>query len=407
MAEVRRNQLYTLLNDPSLYSSFLPKDIKDLVLDYLSISVYVLGRNSNNQLGFESKEKMISTPIHIASNIIDVAFGTNISLALTNTGDLLISGNNIYGSFGLTNNEKQIILSLDSRKYDIEKNVSTSYINLSVLKQFPFKVTKIACMCDTSFIITDSGSCYGINFGYEKIPMVLLFENIQEIVTGDGHCLFLSNDGRLFEYNLYGYLNVKYNKIVNKKLKLHEIIGFPKISKIFSSYGNYGFISDGYLYIGGINKSNKLASTPSKIIDEPMLVIDQSDQPIINVQKVDFGSDHMCILTDLGLFGRGDNQDGQLGQGSERHINELRLLIENKKDKVVEDIAADSKMSLIVINKIVYSTGNNYFGQLGLGDLEHRDKFTPLPMFTPSFVQSIKQTKVIADAGNSAIIIYS
>jgi hypothetical protein len=52
MAEDRRDQLYALLHDPQLYTYSLPKEIQHLILDYLSISVYVLGMNYSNEFGF-------------------------------------------------------------------------------------------------------------------------------------------------------------------------------------------------------------------------------------------------------------------------------------------------------------------------------------------------------------------
>jgi alpha-tubulin suppressor-like RCC1 family protein len=96
------------------------------------------------------------SPVKIASDAVDIAFGTNYSIVLNDIGQVLMSGSNTFNQFGLTDAEEQIISMLESPKYDAKTKMSNAYINISILKQLTFKVTKVATMGLTSFFCTDS-----------------------------------------------------------------------------------------------------------------------------------------------------------------------------------------------------------------------------------------------------------
>lgn len=100
------------------------------------------------------------------------------------------------------------------------------------------------------------------------------------------------------------------------------------------------------------------------------------------------GVDFQIYLTGEGrLYGIGDNQQGELGQGSGAKLDYETL--ENITDNVALPIAGGSSQNrtitagadfsvIIKTDGKAYATGENYFGQLGQGDLESRENFVDM-----------------------------
>jgi alpha-tubulin suppressor-like RCC1 family protein len=414
MADARRNQLYVILNDPTLYSYYLPKDIKQLILDYLSVTTLVFGENDYNQLGFVTEQgdssHNIANSTELSYDLEQIAFAKTYTLALTKDGHLLASGLNGRHELGLTPGEVKILTYLNPSIYDNNKKRSSSFINITILKQLPYKIIKIACNSYDGFVLTDDGKGYQVNGSLSDIKgnWLLIADNIIDIVAYTSACLLLTRDQRLLICGQYTDIDQKLLNVIDVNIHLKELIGYPNITKIFGMQSAFGFISNGYLYMCGANNSNKLGLSGTMantyLITEPVMISDDTDSPIIHVQKVVGGSRHTLILTDIGLYGCGYGNDGQFGSNELKQINSFKLIIPNSNQDTINDIAADDTMSLIVINNVLYITGDNKYDHIPFVD-RYIKTFTRIS-FVDIDQKDIKDMKVTAGHLRVAVFIY-
>ncbi|XP_021561569.1 X-linked retinitis pigmentosa GTPase regulator-like [Carlito syrichta] len=95
------------------------------------------------------------------------------------------------------------------------------------------------------------------------------------------------------------------------------------------------------------------------------------------------GDEHTAIVTENNkLYVFGSNNWGQLGLGTKATVYKPTCVKALKPEKV--KFAACGRNHTLVSTEegIVYSTGGNNEGQLGLGDIEERNTFHPIRFFT-------------------------
>ena len=101
------------------------------------------------------------------------------------------------------------------------------------------------------------------------------------------------------------------------------------------------------------------------------------------------GSFSFVLMNDGSLYGTGSNANsgGSLGLGATSNVTTLTL-IPNNTGKLISTISCALDHSYMIMNdKTLYVTGNNNFGQLGLGDTTSRSSWTLCS--TPSPVKYI------------------
>ena len=108
----------------------------------------------------------------------------------------------------------------------------------------------------------------------------------------------------------------------------------------------------------------------------------------VSVVQIACGDNHCMALTRGGkLFSWGDNQHGQLGQGSSEKALSAPQPIECLHSLPIRHIACGGQHSFLVSHSgAVYAWGKNNKGQLGLGDTDDR-RF-------PTQVRSLRNQKV-------------
>ena len=109
----------------------------------------------------------------------------------------------------------------------------------------------------------------------------------------------------------------------------------------------------------------------------------------LKVQKLDAGKNHSVILTDQGfLYCFGEDNLGQLGLQRRNKIVEVPTLVSYMTHKSVINVSCGTFHTVILIEPYyVFSTGNNKFGQLGLGETTDTSIFT--------FVRKLSHKNVI------------
>lgn len=130
------------------------------------------------------------------------------------------------------------------------------------------------------------------------------------------------------------------------------------------------------VYATGRNKYGQLGLGHSTSQSTPTPVQCLDDKNIIDI---DAGSDHSLALSKSGrLYTTGQNSDGQLGVGDNNNRNIFTPASSGIEVKEIISIAAGATHTLVMYkeNNLVYATGNNRSGQLGIEDNESKNSFT-------------------------------
>ncbi|KZC13853.1 RCC1 and BTB domain-containing protein 1 [Dufourea novaeangliae] len=198
--------------------------------------VYSWGCNTYRQLGHQTTDRTyhVPTSVHMNLNedlIVDIACGTNHTLALTANGKVYAWG----------------------KKYDEETNSNSSITNVVRATPTNSSVTLIHCILTEKFVciscgdkfsvaVKDNGevyswgdnSCGQLGLGntsqikeHPSKVTALAEVLIKKVVCGYGHCLALSDEGNLYVWgaNNYGQLGLdtNLNVYIPVKLKVPEM----------------------------------------------------------------------------------------------------------------------------------------------------------------------------------------
>lgn len=411
--ETPREALFRLLaKDRSLYTYQLPEEIVDLVLDYITNTGYVFGIANHHRSNDDNLDQYL--PVKLELDVQDLAFGESHTLLLTTDGQCYISGENYSDQFGLNDQEIEYLLAEYPDIVSLDKTSnyakSSKFINISNLKIDLLKdeyIIKVAAGGHHSLILTNKNKCY--SFGSNRIGQLgignietskqwnLIAHDVIDIGCGYNNSVYLKTGGRIFIFGVPSH-------IVHQPNIPTQLFDDSGISAIFVSNENIGFIYYNILYVLGINQSNKLGTTDRHYIHQPRMVLDELNQPIKNVHNVAFGIEHMCILADNQLYVCGSNRAGQLGLGNIDIVDRPRRHSKFDQQKI-SGIAVSRRSSYVIADNICYATGVNQDGQLGIGHDETLREFTPLPLFTPEFVRSIRSVKVQAAYNSTGLIL--
>jgi alpha-tubulin suppressor-like RCC1 family protein len=403
--------LERILKDKNSYSSILPKDVRELVLNLVIGRAYVFGDSQNNKFGDITDKNEITIPIKLKMNVKDIAFGEGYTLVLTMSGELFVSGLISENTMGLTDEEEDHLYSIYSDilligggEYRGKLLVTIDkFLNLTLLKEFPHKIIKISSGKSHVLILTESGDCYsfgnndhgqlGTDSRNAENQWNHIANNVLDIGCGHNHSGYLTTEHQLY---LFGSNLVKQLAGMTTQTQLYKptLYNIPnKIQQIFIQGSHTCYITNGYLYCCGVNASNKFG-LPSYInyIINPTLMVDEFDQPLINVDKIVMAFGHILILANNNVYICGSNASNPLGLGDNVTLDRIRLL-EQFSDGKTTDIAGNNMNSVIIHDKIGYYSGNT------------TTRFTPMPMFTESFVKSITDIRVVGGYGSYAFCI--
>lgn len=184
-----------------------------------------------------------------------------------------------------------------------------------------------------------------------------------DIGLSDNHSVVINNNNNIFVwgYNNFGQLGIGTTDSIDNQYKLNYI----KAKKVSCSNSGTMLIDlDDNIWVAGI-----INRTPKRYIPNPMQLFTKIN---IKAKEISIGHDH-CILIDLNnnIFVSGSNSNGQLGIPEYEETGELEFIhLQNFKAK---KIACGKLCSAFVdFNDDVWVFGNNYYGQLGLGDYDNR-----------------------------------
>ncbi|SFD32563.1 dockerin type I domain-containing protein [Ruminococcus albus] len=145
-----------------------------------------------------------------------------------------------------------------------------------------------------------------------------------------------------------------------------DIEGKKVVQVAFGTDHSACITEDGCLYTLGNNESGQLGDGTTENKYKPVKIMN-------NVSQVSLGTNYSaCITKEGNLYTWGWNYHGQLGDGTdENRITPVKIM-----DNVVQVCLGNQYSACITKYGSLYMWGMNYYGQLGDGSIE--DKFSPI-----------------------------
>ena len=303
------------------------------------------------------------------------ASGHYHTVTLSDDGTAHSFGKNDKGALGLGHND--------------HVSLPTPIPNLPQIKQVSCGGYFTVCVDYEGFIWSFGDNGFGqlgtgntTNF---NIPQkILSIPPVVSVSCGSSHTLIITNDDNLWSFgdNNFGQLchgDQKYRSKPHKTL-------FSNISRISAGFHHSLFQNnEGEIFACGNNMSGECGSgqfnlcqiTPSLIPNTPS-----------NIVQFVCGAGHSFFLDSEGnVFSVGNNYYGQLGLGHNRNQNELNKIPNIPLIKIISCVNASCY--LIDFEGNLWTIGSNGYGQLGHGDNIHKN--------TPQIISTLKDIQQISN----------
>jgi alpha-tubulin suppressor-like RCC1 family protein len=334
--------------------------------------VYAAGENNSGQLGLGDKENRDAfTEVADLSDkdIAAIATGGLHSLALDRAGRLYATGVNTHGQLGF--------IYAESRKR---------------FAKVPFLggVTAIAAGGSHSFAIA-SGKVYAAGWNYGQLGVgekgdpwkfteikSLSAKEIVAIAAGAFHTLALGANGKVYATGANRDGRLGFDDNANRET-FELVASLEGITVIAAgNFHSLALSSEGKLYASGYNKFGQLGVGDN---DDRWKFAEVKPLEGAKIVAIAAGFDHSLALDENGkVYATGDNGFGELGLGDTRKRN-VWTLVGSLSDKKIVAIAAGAVHSLAFdASGKLYAAGNNSEGQLGLSGADERNVFTPVPL---------------------------
>jgi uncharacterized repeat protein (TIGR02543 family) len=377
----------------------------------LSGRLFVWGNNSFGNLG-DGTTTNRNSPIEITQNfglqnkerITHIFLGRSHSAALTSLGRVFTWGYNLYGQLGDDTNTNR------SMPVDITNNFDF---------QQDEKIIQMSLEYFHSIALTTSGRVFtwGYNgFGQlgddtllsKRLPVEITqrfnlsgSEKVLQVSLGYNHSAALTTTGRVFTWgsNIYGQLgdgtginkyvptDVTNEFILPLNVKIIEIAsGFNHNSAISSSNQLFFWGDNQYGQLGDGTKDNKMI--PTNITEH----FDLLPNEIISTASL--GGINSSALTSQGrLFVWGNNQVGQFGNltttASDLPIETTMHIGLETDEMIISTHLGYANTSILTSKGNFYICGSNAYGQLGDGTYQYKPMF--IPLFRHFFDDTLEQ----------------
>lgn len=313
-------------------------------------SLYMWGSNWG-YLGDGSGKDRSPSPKKIMDNVVQVSFGADSSGAVTKDGSLYVWG--------------------ETMNYVSHEFGNAIYSPHKVMDNVIFASIGLEC----SGAITKDGSLYmwgdndfgqlgiGDNIEYSEVP-VKVMEHVKFVSVGDSYTAAITDDGTLYMWgsNFYGELGDGTN---NDSYTPKKIMDNVKAVSIGINNHSGAITEDGSLYMWGRNDLGQLGDGTTIDRNRPVKIMD-------HVVELSLGNCCSGAITEDGsLYMWGINALGELGNGEVTDWDVSNPVPVKIMDKVVSvDLGDEGHSGAITEDGSLYMWGNNYQGQLGIGNDE-------------------------------------
>ena len=251
----------------------------------------------------------------------------------------------------------------------------------------------MACACSRYHTITLSDDGTAHSFGRNKEGQLGLGHNkknvslptpipnlpkINQISCGSNFSVCVDHEGFMWSFgeNNYGQLGTGNQTNFNVPQKIEDLP--PVLSVSCGSSHTLMITNDDNLWSCGKNNLGQLCNGDKEDRSKPQKT------SFSNISKISAGSCHSLFQNNKGeIFSCGFNEKGQCGLG---HFNKLQItpsLIHNAPSNIVHFVCGSFHNLFLDSEGNIFSVGNNYYGELGLGDNADQNELTKIPNIPP------------------------
>ena len=351
------------------------------------VKVFACGLNDKGQLGLCNDTVCIHTLTalptlpdgKVAKQLVAAKKYTMI---MAEDATVFGCGHNFSRQFGLSDNANRntftVVPTLLNR--NVIKQIAASDFHTMILAE---NGTVFGCGCNSSGELglgddTDRST-------FTTVPPLLGGMAAKQVTTGESHTMILTEDGTVFTCgcNLYGQLGLgddTYRSTFTFTTVPPLLGGMVAKQVISGTHHTMILTQDGKVFACGYNAHGQLGlgDTTNRCTFTTM----PAPLKIVVARQVNAGNCHTTILTEDGtVFTCGDNYHGQLGMGDDTDRKTFTAVTTLPEGVVARKVIAGAFHTIILTQyDRVFACGGNKYGQLGLGDATNRDTFTEVPL---------------------------
>ena len=299
-------------------------------------------------------------------NIKSVYCGWSYTIILENDGTLWGCGLNTSGQLGLGDTTNRTTFTQVTTNTDDIKSVYCGWKHTLILKN---DCTLWGCGWNNYGQLGLGDTTNRTTF----TQVTTNTDDIKKIYCGGSHTFILKNDDTLWGCGHNGYGQLGLGDTTNKTTFTQITTNADDVKEIYCG-DCYTFMlkNDGTLWSCGYNTDGELGLGDTSNRTTFTQVTTNAD----DIKSVYCGTLHNFILKNDGtLWGCGGNSNGQLGLGDnigKATFTEVTTNVNN-----IKEIYCGNHHTFILKNDgTLWGCGYNYYGQLGLGDTNHRYTFT-------------------------------
>jgi alpha-tubulin suppressor-like RCC1 family protein len=206
-----------------------------------------------------------------------------------------------------------------------------------------------------------------------------VFADVTDIASGANHLLLLTEENELFAWgkNENGQLADNSPASYNRPIRINGLPSDRIIQIAAGDTHSMVLLDNGEIWSWGDNSFGQLGIGNAIAAMVPTRVLQENGSPLSNIIFIAAGSYHSLALSNEGfIWAFGKNSDGQLGIGSNVNISKPVKVQHPDNGISLSDvvyIAAGGSHSLAIQNSgLIWSWGNNKYGQLGIGTKENQ-----------------------------------
>jgi alpha-tubulin suppressor-like RCC1 family protein len=370
------------------------------LLDYIGPSnvflmdnntIYGFGSNTDGQLGLgytsTSVNTMVQMPNTTGKTPVAVSCGTWYTLVLMSDGTIYGTGQNTMGQLGIGNTTNQ----------------SSLTIMINTTGKTP---VSISCGWQSTIVLMSDGTVYGcgkndkgqLGIGSTSNRNTLTQMNIPSgktpvmVNTGLGHTLVLMSDGTIYgcgnkptiDYGIAGGgFSASLQLVPNSTGKTPSVI----YSAVQSSFV---LMTDSTVYAVGYNGYLGVAQGTSPVASFQQ-VINNTGKTFVDIYHGYLS--RVFLMNDRTIYSIGNNYYGQLGVGDTTDRYTLTQLINTTGKTPVAITTGNNHTIVLMSDGTIYGTGENLSGQLGDGTLTSRNTLTLIPNNTGLNIKSFSGSR--------------
>jgi alpha-tubulin suppressor-like RCC1 family protein len=343
--------------------------------------VYTWGYNNNGQIG-DGTLISRATPHRVNGNlqgveVVDVAAGVFSSYAVTAAGELYTWGDGAEGALGTGNINDQYL------PVALKMPAGVKFTQVSIFNQ------TVTALTDTGQLYIWGDGIYGAlgtgNTNDLLTPQLMSgISNVAVMAMGEYHGVVYTHDGQICAWgnNSYGQQGLGSINNVNDYFKPHCRPSFAPIKQLAAAHDfSLALTETGEVYAWGRGQNYRLGTGNDSNATTPTLL------NITGVAQIANGSYHSLLVTETGeMYGVGSNAYGKLGLG--HSIDPQRTWVRNQffdsqqqRTAVIAAGGFDASCVLTAESQI-YCFG--YGGDGGLGNGVSVTQYSPQKVISPS-----------------------